>query len=193
MTTGRNPSERKLVKTHVKELIDELYAGIAEVARLMFGDESPQRLGPPATSEALAALERRFGGPLPPSYRAFLELHNGWEHFSGDARLLSVEDQSRPWVQARLAEFSGLLQEFGTSDPISDGCIPVYLGETEQDFALIDPRTRGADGEMAVLQYDLTEEVHRHSTFAEYLRGVLEVVTSIRDEELKGKKAPHEP
>ena len=30
-------------------------------------------------------LERKVGTPLPPSYRAFLERHNGWGNFRGTA------------------------------------------------------------------------------------------------------------
>ena len=35
----------------------------------------------PATPEAIRSFERRIGFQLPPSYREFLSLHNGWEHF----------------------------------------------------------------------------------------------------------------
>ena len=48
------------------------------------------KLGPPARGEDIAAAERKNAFVFPPSYRAFLALHNGWLHFWPDWSLLGV-------------------------------------------------------------------------------------------------------
>ena len=47
----------------------------------------------PAAAEAqIAAAEARLGHRLPPSYREFLELHNGWPRFFEGASMLSASE-----------------------------------------------------------------------------------------------------
>jgi len=43
---------------------------------------------PPATEEEDATAEMRLGLALPPSYRAFLSVSNGWELFGGFVQIL---------------------------------------------------------------------------------------------------------
>jgi hypothetical protein len=52
---------------------------------------------PPATEAAIAATERRLGVRLPPSYRAFLKVSNGWwiTGTAGPIRLWGVEEIGR--------------------------------------------------------------------------------------------------
>jgi hypothetical protein len=58
---------------------------------------------PPATDTQIAATEQRLGTTLPPSYKAFLRVSNGWLTIS--SRILPVEeiawlrDKSPDWVQ----------------------------------------------------------------------------------------------
>lgn len=59
-----------------------------------FRGAAPSRPGPPASEPTLAALEAAHG-PLPPAYRSFLLLHDGWDGFPshvGRARLFSCAD-----------------------------------------------------------------------------------------------------
>ncbi len=48
------------------------------------GDEKARRAGwlgfPPASEERIQALEERLGHRLPPSYRTFLTVSDGWRH-----------------------------------------------------------------------------------------------------------------
>ncbi|WP_346164436.1 SMI1/KNR4 family protein [Streptomyces bangladeshensis] len=63
------------------------------------GDEEPlrtRRLGfPPASEERIRAVEERLGHRLPPSYRTFLAVSDGWRHAGGSVRLLAGTDQIR--------------------------------------------------------------------------------------------------
>ena len=48
---------------------------------------------PGATDDEIARAEARLGAPLPPSYRAFLRVSNGWRHVPPfSERLWSTED-----------------------------------------------------------------------------------------------------
>lgn len=51
-----------------------------------------QDRGPPATEAEINDFERQTGKALPPSYKQFLRLHNGWSHWEGDIRMLSLKD-----------------------------------------------------------------------------------------------------
>lgn len=61
-----------------------------EAARLRFPPPNfvPK---PPATPDAIAALETHHHIRLPPSYRAFLELHDGYEGLAGGGDMLSAQ------------------------------------------------------------------------------------------------------
>ena len=56
-------------------------AGVEARSKFYAADEDiedKQQLGPPASEEQIAKLEQKIGIALPPSYRAFLTIHNGW-------------------------------------------------------------------------------------------------------------------
>jgi len=100
-------------------------------AYISSGIEDEQSLGPPTSIEDIDLLEKACGHKLPPSYRAFLELHNGWRMINGVSDLLSVQEmltgptaaKIREWQtfmaqegEAALAE--GLVVGFGTIAPV---------------------------------------------------------------------------
>jgi hypothetical protein len=179
-----------MTTSEIAGIVEELYTTDQNYYRLRYDEDSPQSLGPPCSPDQIAKLEQVFGGALPPSYRAFMELHNGWANFSGAARILTVEDYGSKWVNARLQEFNGLFEEFvpNSPSPIDRHCIPIYLGETEQDFSLIDPSTRRSDGEMQVISFDLTEEVGRDDTFASFLFHRLAIAKRLLERETSGRQ-----
>src|SRR3954462_9242611 len=49
-----------------------------------------QQLAPPASETEISEFEETIGFALPPSYRAFLLLHNGWTRWEGDIHILSL-------------------------------------------------------------------------------------------------------
>lgn len=67
---------------------------------------------PPATDADIARHEKRLRCKLPPSYRAFLKLHNGWRNFSYDWSIIGVsgpglERAERAWSK-EAAKFTAL-------------------------------------------------------------------------------------
>ena len=53
-------------------------------------DKKKYYLYPPAEAEAIARAEKQFGFKYPPSYRAFLKMHNGWLGFWPDWSLVGI-------------------------------------------------------------------------------------------------------
>jgi hypothetical protein len=65
---------------------------------------------PPASERQIAAAERRLGATLPPSYRAFLRISNGWRRTSPFiSRLWGVEEVE--WLPARNQELIDVWNE----------------------------------------------------------------------------------
>jgi hypothetical protein len=157
-------------------LIDAIDRALRTYDRLAFDEEYGHPLGKPCTQKQLAKLEELLGHPLPPSYRAFLELHNGWSKFSGDAKLLSVENQRSEWVQQRLDDMEELFDEFGGDNPFKAGALPVLLGEDSHSVLLVDPRTVRLDGEMDFVALDIIEEENRFNNFTAFLVHKLELL-----------------
>jgi hypothetical protein len=168
-------------------LIHELDAALCEYDDLVFDEVIPHRRGKPATPAQLAKLGHRLGAPLPPSYRAFLELHNGWIDFSGESKILSVQDHGSEWVQDRLDDIGELCDEEGVDNWFEHGALPVLLGEDTEDVLLVDPRTARNDGEMDFIALDIIEEERRFATFTDFLRHKLDLLRRLIDKHRRGE------
>jgi hypothetical protein len=171
--------------TSLKTLIREIMEAKLEYDRLAFDKERPHELGLPASPQQIAKLESILGKSLPPSYRAFLELHNGWSNFDGGAKLLAVEDHESKWVKERLRAFARGF-EADEENPFEIGAIPVLLGTNEHNFLVLDPSKIRKNGEMDFVMYDYTEEEDRFKDFTSYLRGELEALRRLNEEEKDG-------
>ncbi|WP_329457285.1 SMI1/KNR4 family protein [Streptomyces sp. NBC_01497] len=126
-------------------------------------DEEPRRadrLGfPPASEERIGAAEERLGRRLPPSYRTFLKVSDGWRHAGGFVYLLAGAEAAR-WFEGgagRAAYYPGELHE--NSSP-EDVLLAGMWGRSlqlavESDMAdvLLDPGDVGDDGEWAVYSH----------------------------------------
>ena len=171
----------------LQKLIDDFADAFRERDRLLFDEEYPHEPGKPSSPKQLAMLEQILGKPLPPSYRAFLEHHNGWSDFAGGAKLLAVEDQRSEWVKKRILDFTTLFnEEKDVENPFKQGAIPILLGEDEKSFLVLDPRTVRPDGEMDFVQFDLTEEERRFKDFTSFLEHKLKLTQEIIDDEKHG-------
>lgn len=174
----------KTVDLH--DLIMEIADAQRELDILVSDEELPIELGKPCTAKQIASLEGVLGKPLPPSYRAFLELHNGWKNFDGDASLLAVEDVQSKWVKERIKNLGFLFEETEDEDPFKHGAIPVMLGKDAQNFLVLDPRKIRPNGEMDFVSYDLTEEEDRYKDFTSFLMDFLQVTKSAIKSEKEG-------
>lgn len=77
-----------------------------------------------ATEEQIAAAEARLGSRLPPSYRSFLAVSNGWSvltHFTGQL----WPTDTIAWFRERNQEWIDILTEFG-EEHLSDADYAIY-------------------------------------------------------------------
>jgi hypothetical protein len=90
------------------------------------GDLTPEALStgwcglPPAPESEILKTEKTLGIKLPPSYRSFLSISNGWRPFNNFIeRLLPVQEIER--FRTADPEDLSLLQEFYRDDEVSEG------------------------------------------------------------------------
>jgi hypothetical protein len=174
------------LRSEIKKLLDDFVEAKREYIRLCFDKEYSAKLGKPASPEQIAELEERIEKPLPPSYRAFLELHNGFENFIGIQNLLAVEDQDAGWVEGELERIGDNFEEFGGDNPFEKGAIPVQLGKDQPVYLVLDPKKVRKNGEMDFVEYDNTEEQNRFKDFASFLRSKVEAMRSLIEDEKEG-------
>jgi len=84
------------------------------------GFEEHSRPGPSASEQQLSRVEDKNKLTLPDSYRLFLSIHDGWEHWSGDVALLSTQqilvgeyhDRIEAWRAKQAIEESEWLRHY---------------------------------------------------------------------------------
>ncbi|MBO1336339.1 SMI1/KNR4 family protein [Streptomyces sp. VRA16 Mangrove soil] len=143
------------------------------------GADDDARLGyPPATEADITALEQRLGRELPPSYREFLKVSDGWRYagrfvwqvhgtagahwhedgfgLGADFDAFWAEEGNPPEVRAQVGLWSRALQVDAESDAV---------------FVLLDPEDVSADGEWAVRTWAgwRAEEPDRYPSFAHFM------------------------
>ncbi|MFF2327712.1 MULTISPECIES: SMI1/KNR4 family protein [unclassified Streptomyces] len=135
---------------------------------------------PPAGEEQIAALEQRLGLALPPSYRSFLHVSNGWRHASSSVYLMGiaerVEMHGDPGGMRRLYE-GNLDETSGRAERLRAGMWARSLQlshDSDMTDVLLDPGDVGEDGEWAVYVYRgwSGEFPERYPSFAAYMRSM---------------------
>lgn len=145
-------------------------------------DETARRarwLGFPATSEErVAALEERLGRRVPPSYREFLKVSDGWRHAGGFVSLLAGAEEAR-WHdnESGLADvFEEYLDEDAGSEERREA--DIWRRGLQLDVVsdithvLMDPEDVDERGEWAVYTWASwrAEPPERHTNFVEFMR-----------------------
>ncbi|MEI5101449.1 SMI1/KNR4 family protein [Streptomyces sp. PmtG] len=146
------------------------------------GDEEALRtrwLGfAPATTARVTALEERVGRPLPPSYRSFLDVTDGWRHAGGFVWRLAGAEHAR-WQEDEngLTEmFLEHLDEDATPEQIQEATVwarGLRLDvETDAVSIALDPRDVDEHGEWAVLTWApwRASPPERYASFWEFMR-----------------------
>jgi hypothetical protein len=134
----------------------------------------------PAASEvAITRVEERLGRPLPPSYRSFLKLHDGWPRFFDGASLLGTahlglrkyEDLARAVFEA--AETP--VPELGPpTRPRARVLIPFGADLEGTTLFAFNPAVVQADGEYEVIAW-MNEIGVRQPSFAAFLEFILDL------------------
>jgi hypothetical protein len=128
--------------------------------------EDDQALGAPAAEASIQQLEQKLGRALPPSYRAFLRLHDGWKMVDGVSDLLPVRDlltgpraeKIRAW-QAEVAK---------SGDARAAKGLVIGWADINPTRLLLLPDEESGDGEWPLLMHYKDEEVE-YASFLEWL------------------------
>ena len=169
------------------DLIQELVRAQRELDLLMFDDVISGLRNPPATEKQVSAYERDCGFSLPPGFREFLLMHNGWPDFLGDAAILGTEWRTEEWVDEALDGLEAPFDEFGQEDPIAGGAVPVLLGQDAFVSVFLWP-PKANTGRFHEYQY--SEKIMEHPDFDDFLTSSLEsLLNQIREEREGSSKA----
>ncbi len=165
-------------------------------------------LHPPATPKEVSAFERKSGIRLPPSYKDFLRLHNGWEHFWFDMTLIGVGGEHTAGVLAKVKETVEYQKGRLTSKlgELTNGAVQkwerqkrsnLYLADHwcfatsfAGEFFVFDRRTLGPDGEMEVVFWNIgsgADDDERYNNFADFLEKTAERVEAEYNKAMKSK------
>lgn len=145
---------------------------------------------PGASASAIAAVEERIAHPLPPSYREFLALHDGWPRFFEGATLLGTanlgkrmyEDMARAVFEAAETPVPHLAPPSRIERaPI----VPFGIDLQGTTLFAFNPNVIRADGECEVVAW-VNEVGVRSESFA----GFLEFVVEMCESELEGYRVP---
>jgi len=145
---------------------------------------------PAASLNAIAAVEERIAHRLPPSYREFLSLHDGWPRFFEGATLLGTanlgkrmyEDMARAVFEAAETPVPHLAPPSRTERaPI----VPFGIDLQGTTLFAFNPNVTSADGECEVVAW-----VNEVGVRAESFTGFLEFVVEMCEAELEGYRVP---
>lgn len=159
----------------------------SEVKQMM---ETTGWLGYPAASEyEIAAAEERLGRRLPPSFREFLKVSNGWPILEGSVTMRLRPVSELAWFREEEAEYVQIWTE-DTTDDISDTEYAVYgaaqdcvmmrreylhhvlqISDIEDsDVILLNPLTQTMDGEWEAWRFgSKLPGAYRYTTFRELI------------------------
>ena len=128
--------------------------------------EDEQRLGPPASESQIQSLELKVARMLPPSYRAFLALHNGWRMVDASTDLLEIDELVSGDRAARIAAWQEQERRYGELR-FADGLV-IGHSTIGQARIILDPSEVDDDGEWAVIAVDKDSE-ENYRSFLEWL------------------------
>ncbi len=176
-------SQMSSVQDRIQFVVGELHSTLQKLHVRDFGGDDPQVLFPGATDTDIDTVADLIGAPVPPSYAAFLRLHNGWDAYNGGAKLLTAGEQSAPWVHERLEELREALEDSG-AQAVLENAFPVMLGDEESVFAVLNLSKRDEHGELQVVHWDLDEgEVGTSDSFLDFLEDELETALDDLDDD----------
>jgi hypothetical protein len=123
-----------------------------------------QALGKPCNKPEIKALEKFLGQRLPDDYQTYL-MRFGSGRKRDNAPLGPKEHRSKS-TRLYLRNKSDLFDQFAPSNPIAAGAIPFELDDGRRSVFFVPRKQGGFD----IVDYDMTEEINRHHSLAQYFR-----------------------
>lgn len=155
-------------------------------------DETARRtrwLGfPPASEERVTAMEERIGRRMPPSYREFLKVTDGWRHAGGFVWLLAGTEQVR-WHEDEMG-LAEIFEEYLDEDAGPEERVEADIWrrglqldvESDATSVLMDPEDVDERGEWAVYTWASWRGAppERHANFRVFMRAMYREFRSLR-------------
>ncbi|WP_405812852.1 SMI1/KNR4 family protein [Streptomyces sp. NBC_01390] len=155
-------------------------------------DEVARRAGwlgfPAASEERIAAMEERLGRRMPPSYREFLKISDGWRHAGGFVWLLAGTEGAR-WHNDE-SGLADMFEEYLDEDAGPEERQEVDLWrrglqldvEADAIYVLLDPEDVDEDGEWAVYTWASwrASAPKRYANFLEFMQDMHREFHSLR-------------
>lgn len=143
---------------------------------------------PPASEERIRAMEERLGRRMPPSYREFVKVSDGWRHAGGFVWLLAGTEGAR-WHDNE-SGLADLFEEYLDEDAGHEERREADLWrrglqldvESDITHVLMDPEDMDEDGEWAVYTWASwrASPPERHANFLEFMRDMYREFHSLR-------------
>lgn len=142
----------------------------------------------PASPAAMAAAEARLGRALPPSYRQFLEVSNGWRlvGIPSVTRLLPIEEtewmarRHPEWIDAWMAGAGGF-EEAGGDEAYQPEDLrgALVISDGEDAIFLLNPRVVSAAGESEAWLFDVEAGIDGYASFWELMQAEYEALRDL--------------
>src|SRR5678815_389707 len=135
-------------RERVKDVVQRLVANIAQLREYK---KAYKNLRPvessPASEEEIRVYEKELGIALPKTYRAFLELHNGYSGLTIPGSMLSIQSV-RPGGESfpKIKEWKTETARYGSAQ-VLDGIVIASMDGPNQ-WTYLDPNRPTSEGEL---------------------------------------------
>lgn len=113
-------------------------------------NDETQSLGAPAAEDSIAELEAIIQMELPSSYRAFLQLHDGWRVIDGSQSFFSVQELLAWRKRKDPSRWMSIARTHG--DTFVESCLVIGASGDMPDKYLLNPK-EVKDGEWGFIDY----------------------------------------
>jgi SMI1 / KNR4 family (SUKH-1) len=189
MNRGARGEAAAALERKVALLAEQVLACLTKYRSFGEGSRAEGVLHPAPGDPAVTSFLRNRGKELPPSYKAFLRMHNGWEGYIAAFTLIGINGKHTVEAHRDIEEtldifLDGWKAQYGepTAEKIAEvegwsrdeAAYIVAMIPFGTDFngalLLFDPKTRRSDGEMEVLLYDTSGPSKRYKDFVSMLK-----------------------
>lgn len=165
-------------KEQVKDVVQRLVDHIGQLRRVKKTYEDLElRPLPPASSQEISAYERDLGLTLPPTYKAFLELHNGYSGLTIPGSMLSIRSV-RPggeWFE-KIKDWKVETARYGSAQ-VLDGIVIASMDGPNQ-WAYLDPNRPTKNGELIVVSWE-PDDSEEFPTLIEFFERLIRYCKSV--------------
>jgi hypothetical protein len=140
-----------------------------------------QELGQPASEGLVLALEAKLGHSLPPSYRTFLKLYNGWRMVDAETDLLSIEEMLTGPRAEKIKEWQQQAKKWGNE--LAASGLVIGHSNISQSRIILDPDNIDINsaGEWELIE-SYKDEEERYESFIVWLEKSVEDYRKIAEE-----------